>query len=53
MQLFKTAATLQRFVSYYSQIYNYFNHERQLESRQSFKKKRATTLMEWFQISAS
>jgi putative transposase len=42
MQRFKTVATLQKFVSYYSQIYNHFNHQRHLESRQSFKQKRAT-----------
>ena len=50
MQLFKTAATLQRFVSYHSQIYNHFNHERHLQNRQTYKQKRATALREWFQI---
>ncbi|MDB9729179.1 hypothetical protein OAB14_02800 [Amylibacter sp.] len=39
MQLFKTATTLQRFVSYHSKVYNDFNHERHLESWQSFKQK--------------
>ncbi|MDB3865825.1 IS6 family transposase, partial [Amylibacter sp.] len=53
MQLFKTAATLQRFVSYHSQIYNQFNHERHLQNRQTYKKKRTTALIEWFQICAS
>ena len=33
MQRFKTVAALQKFVSYHSQIYNHFNHERYLESR--------------------
>ena len=37
MQRFKTVAAPQKFVSYHSQIYNHFNHERHLESRQSFK----------------
>ena len=37
MQLFKTAATLQKFVSYHSQIYNHFNHERHLETRQDLQ----------------
>ena len=32
------------------QIYNHFNHQRHLESRQSFKQKRATALMEWFNL---
>ena len=53
MQLFKTAATLQRFVSYHSQIYNHFNHERHLQNRQTYKQKRTTALTEWFQICAS
>ena len=37
MQLFKTAAMLQRFVSCNSQIYNHFNHERHLQNRQTYK----------------
>jgi putative transposase len=53
MQRFKTVAALQKFVSYHSQIYNHFNHERHLESRQSFKQKRTTALTEWFQICVS
>ena len=53
MQLFKTAATLQRFVSYHSQIYNHFNHERHLQNRQTYKQKRSAALIEWFQICAS
>ena len=32
MQLFKTVAMLQRFVSYHSQIYNHFDHERHLQN---------------------
>ena len=53
MQRFKTAANLQKFVSYHSQIYNHFNHERHLETRQVFKQKRSAALTEWFQICAS
>ena len=45
MQLFKTAVTLQRFVSYHSQIYNHFNHERHLQNRQTYKQKRSTAMM--------
>ena len=52
MQLFKTAATLQRFVSYHSQISNHFNHERHLQNRQTYKQKRGAALIEWFQICA-
>lgn len=53
MQSFKTAANLQKFVSYQSQIYNHFNHEKHLETRYSYKQKRSAALTEWFQICAS
>ena len=53
MQKFKSCAMLQKFTSYHAQIYNHFNHERHLESRQSFKQKRTAALTEWFQICAS
>jgi len=53
MQRFKTVATLQKFVSYHSQIYNHFNHQRHPESRQSFKQKRETALTEWFNFCAA
>ena len=53
MQKFKSCAMLQKFTSYHAQIYNHFNHERHLESRQTFKQKRKTALTEWFQICAS
>jgi putative transposase len=41
----KTAATLQRFVSYHSQIYNHFNHERHLENKQTYKQN--AVLLSW------
>jgi len=53
MQRFKTVAALQKFTSYHAQIYNHFNHERHLESRQTYKQKRSAALIEWFQIYAS
>ena len=53
MQCFKTVASLQRFVSYHSQIYNHFNHERHLESRQTYKQKRSAALTEWFNFCAA
>ena len=53
MQRFKTVAALQKFGSYHSQIYNHFNHQRHLESRQSFKQKRTTALTEWFNFCAA
>ena len=53
MQLFKAAATLQRFVSCHSQICNHFNHERHLQNRQTYKQKPSAAVTEWFQICAS
>jgi putative transposase len=53
MQKFKNCATLQIFTSLYSQIYNHFNHERHLETRQAYKQKRCAALSEWFQLCAS
>jgi len=45
--------TLQKFVSIKAPIQNHFNHERHLESRQTYKQKRSAALIEWFQIYAS
>ena len=45
MQKFKNCAVLQKFTSYHTQIYNHFNHERHLESRQIYKQKRKTVRM--------
>ena len=53
MQKFKSYAMLQKFTIYHAQIYNHFNHERHLESRQSFKQKRKTALIEWFNFCAA
>ena len=52
MQKFKSCAMVQKFTSYHAQIYNHFNHERHLESRQIYKQKRETVRAEWFQICA-
>ena len=53
MQRFKAFAALQKFSSYHSQIYNHFNHQRHLESRQSFKQKRTTALTDWSNFCAA
>jgi putative transposase len=50
MQRFKTVATLQKFVSYHNQIYNHFNHERHLETRQAYKQRRTAALVELRQL---
>jgi len=51
---FKTSPEIIRLaVMYHAQIYNHFNHERHLETRQSFKQKRATALTERFNFCAA
>ncbi len=52
MQRFRSHATLQRFTSIHSQIYNHFNHQRHLENRETFKAIRTAALSAWFQICA-
>ena len=53
MQKFKSCAMLQKFTTYHAQIYNHFNHERHLESRQTYKLKRSAALIEWFNFCAA
>jgi len=53
MQKFKSCAMLQKFTSYHAQIFNHFNHERHLESRQTYKQKRSAALIEWFNFCAA
>ena len=38
------------FVSYHSQIYNHYHHERHLQNRRTYKQKSITALIERFQI---
>ena len=53
MQKFRSPATLQKFTSVYGSIYNHFNNERHLETRQTYKRKRAAALTEWYQLCAA
>ena len=53
MQNFKSCAMFQKYISYHAQIYNQFNHERHLESRQTYKKKCSAALIEWFNFCAA
>ena len=53
MQKFKNCATLQIFKLLHSQIENNFNHERHLETRQTYKQKHCAAFSEWFQLCAS
>jgi putative transposase len=53
MQKFRYPATLQKLATVHGQIYNHFNHERHLETRQNYKRKRAAALGEWSQLCAA
>ena len=48
IQNFKNCATLQIFKLLHSQIENNFNHERHLETRQTYNQKHCAALSEWF-----
>ena len=53
MQKFRSPATLQKFTTVHCSIYNHFNRERHLETRQVYKQKRAAALIEWREICAA
>jgi hypothetical protein len=44
---------LQKLATIHGLIYNHFNHERHLETRQAYKQKRAAALIEWREIYAA
>ena len=50
MQKFKSLIGLEDFVDIQGPIYNHFNHERHLISRQTYKLKRTTALNEWYNL---
>ncbi|WP_286829925.1 MULTISPECIES: IS6 family transposase [Kordiimonas] len=50
MQGFKDPATLQKFTAIHGQIYNHFNAQRHLTSRQNFRDFRAEALTSWRQF---
>lgn len=52
MQRFRLMRSLQKFASIHSSIYNHFNKERSLYSRQNFKENRTAALAEWRQLFA-
>ncbi|NQV58660.1 MAG: IS6 family transposase, partial [Alphaproteobacteria bacterium] len=52
MAKFRSAKSLQKFVSIHSSVHNHFNHERHLRSRQTFKLNRLLALAEWRQLAA-
>jgi putative transposase len=50
MQGFKDPSTLQKFTAIHGQIYNHFNAQRHLTSRQNFRAFRAEALISWRQL---
>ena len=50
MQRFRRMRSLQKFASVHSSVYNHFNQERSLSSRDTFKLTRAAALAEWRQL---
>ncbi len=47
MQRFRSTKTLQKFGSVHGQVYNHFNQERHLVTRQVYKQRRSAALTEW------
>ena len=47
MLRFRRMRTLQKFASVHASVFNHFNHDRSLSSRQTFKANRAAALAEW------
>ena len=52
MLRFRRMQSLQKFAAVHSSVYNHFNLERDLSSRQNFKRSRAVALAEWHQLGA-
>ena len=50
MQRFRQIRSLQKFASVHDSVFNHFNQERSLSSRQIFKQTRAAALAEWRQL---
>ena len=53
MHRFQRMRTLQEFASVHLSVYNHFNQERHLYSRQAFKQKRSVALSEWRLLGAA
>ena len=52
MAHFRDIKALQKFASVHASIYNHFNHQRHLNSRDTFKHDRGAALAEWRQLAA-
>ena len=53
MLRFRRMRTLQKFASVHASVFNHFNKERSLSSRQNFKAHRAAALAEWRKLCAA
>ena len=53
MLRFRRMQSLQKFAAVHSSVYNHFNLERDLSSRENFKRSRAVALAEWRQLGAA
>ena len=52
MAKFRSAKSLQKFVSIHASVHNHFNQDRHLNRRDVFKQNRAAALAEWRQLAA-
>jgi putative transposase len=52
MASFRDVRTLQKFASAHASIHNRFNHDRHINSRQTFRHDRSAALAEWWQLAA-
>ncbi len=52
MLRFRRMRSLQKFDAVHSSVYNHFNQERHLYSRQTFKENRSAALAEWRHLCA-
>ena len=52
MAKFRDIKTLQKFAAAHASIHNHFNHDRHLDRRDIFKKKRSAALAEWRQLTS-
>ncbi len=52
MARFRDVSTLQKFASAHASIHNHFNHDRHINSRETFRQDRSAALAEWRQIAA-
>jgi putative transposase len=52
MQQFRSMKTLQKFSSIHAQVYNLFNQEQHLVTRQVYKQRRSAALAEWRALAA-